>query len=108
MLINWNQFDPEHAAEGQALLLLIVAGVNLAAAFPVNPFSDAFAALWNAVAAKQEYETRQVKTLFHGPEGAVDMEATVALTEKVRAPRVEAVKKARHPVTHTMRIQPVP
>lgn len=83
-------------------------GINLAAAFPVNPFSEPFAALWSAVAAKQEYETRQVKTLFHGPEGALDMDATVALTEKVRASRVEAVENAHHPVTHTMRLQPVP
>lgn len=83
-------------------------GVNLAAAFPVNPFSEAFAALWAAVAAKQEYETRQVKTLFHGPEGAVDMETTVALTEKVRSRRVDAVRQAHRPLTHTLRIQPVP
>jgi len=81
-------------------------GVNLAAAFPANPFSEPFAALWAAVAAKQEYETRQVKTLFHGPEGEVDMEATVALSEKARARRVEAVRQAHRPVTHTLVIRP--
>jgi lysophospholipase L1-like esterase len=86
----------------------LAAGVNLAAAFPTNPFSEPFAALWQAVAAKQEYETRQVKTLFHGPEGAVDMEATVALTEKVRDRLAEAVKSARRPVTHTLVIRPAP
>ncbi len=32
VLINWNQIDDDHAAEGHALLLLIVAGVNLTAA----------------------------------------------------------------------------
>jgi len=32
LLINWNQVDDAHAAEGHALLLLIVAGVNLTAA----------------------------------------------------------------------------
>lgn len=32
VLINWNQYDDAFAAEGHALLLLIVSGVNLAAA----------------------------------------------------------------------------
>lgn len=32
VLINWNQYDDAHAAEGHALLLLIISGVNLAAA----------------------------------------------------------------------------
>lgn len=82
------------------------AGVNLAAAFPENPFSGPFAALWQAIAAKQEYETRQVKSLMHGPEGATDMEATVALTEKVRAARVEAVASRHHPITHSVIIKP--
>ena len=84
----------------------LAAGVNLAAAFPLNPFSEPFATLWQAVAAKQEYETRQVKSLFHGPEGAADMEATVALTEKVRTRLAEAVKNARRPITHTLAIRP--
>lgn len=83
------------------------AGVNLAAGFPTNPFSEPFAALWQAVAAKQEYETRQVKSLFHGPEGAADMEATVALTEKVRDRLAGAVKNAHRPVTHTVSVRPV-
>ena len=81
-------------------------GVNLAAEFPSNPFSEPFAALWQAVAAKQDYETRQVKSLFHGPEGEADMEATVALTEKVRERRAEAISRARRPVTHTIHIRP--
>ena len=58
-----------------------------------------------AVAAKQAYETRQVKMLFHGPEGAADMDMTVALTEKTRAPLAKAVKAAFVPVRHTIRIE---
>ena len=58
-----------------------------------NPFSGAFHRVDEAVAAKQAYETRQVKMLFHGPEGA-DMDMTVALTEKTRAPLAKAVKAA--------------
>jgi hypothetical protein len=63
--------------------------------------------LWQAVAAKQDYETRQIKSLFHGPEGGVDMELTAALTEKVRESRAAAVRQAHHPVTHTLVIRPV-
>ena len=82
-------------------------GINLAAAFPVSPFSDAFAGVWKAVAAKQEYETRQMQALMHGPEGETDMEATVALTEKTRDCRVESVRQSRRPLTHTLIIRPV-
>ena len=79
-------------------------GVNLAADFVVNPFSVAFEKVDAAVAAKQDYETRQIKTLFHGPEGRADMAATVALTEKVRAPLAAAIAKAYAPVQHSIRI----
>jgi len=81
-------------------------GINLAGEFVPNPFSEAYAKVDAAVAAKQAYETRQIKDLFHGPEGRVDMEATVALTEKARAPLVAAIRKAFTPVTHNLRIEP--
>jgi hypothetical protein len=58
-----------------------------------------------AVFAKQDYETRQVKMLFHGPEGRADMDATAALTEKVRQPLADAIARAFVPVTHTIRLQ---
>jgi hypothetical protein len=80
-------------------------GLNLAEDFAVNPFSDAFGKVDAAVAAKQAYETRQIKDLFHGPEGKADPEATAALTEKVRAPLAAAIKTAFVPVTHTIRIE---
>ena len=51
------------------------AGVNLADEFVTNPFSAAFAKVDGAVAAKQEYETRQIKVMFHGPEAKADMAA---------------------------------
>lgn len=84
----------------------LAAGVNLAEDFAVNPFSAAFAKVDAAVAAKQNYETRQIKDLFHGPEGQTDLEATAALTEKVRQPLASAIAAAFVPVTHTLRIQP--
>ena len=81
----------------------LAAGVNLAEEFEVNPFSDAFARVDAAVAAKQEYETLQIKDRFR-LEGRVDLEATVALTEKTRSTRVAAIRKAFVPVTHTLRL----
>ncbi len=81
------------------------AGVNLAADFEVNPFSEAFKRVDEAVAQKQAYETRQVKTLFHGPEGHTDMDMTVALTEETRAPLAKAIETAFVPVRHTIRIE---
>ena len=82
-------------------------GINLAAAFPANPFCAPFEQVSKAVFAKQDYETRQIKTLFHGPEGAADMEMTAALTEKTRAPLVEAVAKSVVPVEHVLVVKAV-
>jgi hypothetical protein len=84
----------------------LAAGVNLAADFAVNPFSAAFDKVDAAVAAKQNYETRQIKDLFHGPEGQANLNATVALTETVRAPLAAAIAQAFVPVTHTIKIEP--
>jgi len=81
-------------------------GVNLAQDFAENPFSSAFAKVDNAVAAKQNYETRQIKTLFHGEEGHAEMAATKSLTEKVRKPLEAAIHSAFVPVAHTIRIEP--
>jgi lysophospholipase L1-like esterase len=79
-------------------------GVNLAKDFDNHPLVPAFAKIWEAVGKKQEYETRQIKMLVHGPEGAADREATFALTEKTRATFEKAVFAARQPVQHQIRI----
>lgn len=79
-------------------------GVNLADDFALNPFTDAFNRVDAAVAAKQAYETRQIKMLFHGDEGAADMEAIAAVTEKARQRYVEALAAARVPVEHVIKI----
>ena len=80
-------------------------GINLAADFETNPFSEAFQRVDEAVAKKQAYETRQIKDLFHGPEGKADMALTAALTEKVRTPLAEAINAALVPVRHTISIK---
>ncbi len=97
--VTWGDASKTYSADQLAQ------GVNLAADFEANPFSDAFARVDEAVARKQAYETRQMKDLFHGPEGRTDMDMTVALTEKTRAPLVEAVHAAFVPVRHTIRIE---
>ena len=83
----------------------LAAGVNLAADFAVNPFSEAFKGVDEAIGAKQAYETTQVKKIFHGDEGKNDMAAAVKRTEAERAPLVEAIKTAFVPVRHTIKIQ---
>lgn len=80
-------------------------GINLAAEFRDNPFSAPFEKVSKAVVAKQEYETRQVKTLFNGIEGKTDMELTAALTEKVRAPLAAAVAASVQPVEHVLKVK---
>ena len=82
-------------------------GINLAAEFPNNPFSAPFEKVSKAVFAKQDYETRQIKTLFHGPEGAADIAMTAALTEKTRAPLADAVAKSVIPVEHVLMVKGV-
>jgi lysophospholipase L1-like esterase len=82
------------------------AGINLADDFAVNPFSEAFQKVDLAVAAKQNYETGQIKTSFHSAEARTNMEAVVARTEAERAPLVEAMAAAFVPVRHVLRFVP--
>jgi lysophospholipase L1-like esterase len=96
--VKWGSANQVYSAQQLA------AGVNLAADFEVNPFSDAFKAVDEAVARKQEFETTQIKTLFHGQAGKTDMEKTVADSERDRAPLVAAIQAAFVPVTHELTI----
>lgn len=84
----------------------LLKGINLAEEFVVNPFSPAFKRVDQAVAAKQAYETRQIKQIFHGPEGRQDPELAAVLTEKVRAPLAENIRTSFQPVRHTIRVIP--
>jgi hypothetical protein len=82
-------------------------GINLMDAFPQTPFGEAFAKVDAAVAAKQAYETKQIKQSFRSPEAKSDMESVAARTEKEREPLASAIKTAFAPVTHTLRIDPL-
>ena len=100
--VQWGEASREYTGEELA------AGILLAADFPENPFCEAFDRVDAAVAAKQAFETTQVKKIFHGPRGREDFEKAVAETEAERAPLAEAVAKAMVPVTHTIQITPLP
>lgn len=80
-------------------------GVNIAAEFTDNPFCDAFARVSEAVAEKQEFETYQVKRVFHGPAGRQDIDKAVAETERERQPLAEAVRASVRPIQHTIEIE---
>ncbi|MEO8268134.1 MAG: SGNH/GDSL hydrolase family protein [Aureliella sp.] len=98
--IIWGDESHEFDAEQLAT------GVNLAAEFENNPFCAAFDAVDKAVAAKQAFETKQVKEIFHGPEGEKDFSAAVASTEAKREPLADAIHQAFVPVEHTIEIIP--
>jgi len=122
--VTWGNDSKSYSAEQ------LQRGVNLADDFAENPFTDAFKKVDSAVAAKQVYETRQIKKIFHdfvggrvkpediekdaelkrlaelrGPDGKPDRDKVAAETEKTRAPLAAAIKDAFVPVTHTIKIE---
>jgi lysophospholipase L1-like esterase len=82
----------------------LTSGINLAEEFPQNPFANAFDRVDQAVAAKQAYETKQIKQVFHGAEGRADFEKVVAETEAKRKPLADAIDAAMVPVKHVITI----
>jgi lysophospholipase L1-like esterase len=96
--VTWGTETHDYSAEQLAK------GVNLADDFAANPFSAAFARVDDAVRAKQEYETKQVKGVFHGEEGKKDIGSAVTRTEAERAPLAAAVAAAVVPVSHVLTI----
>ena len=83
-------------------------GINLPQEFPVNPLTDPFLALDHAVAAKQAFETVQIKTLFRSVSGKDELEWMSHETELMRDQLVYAIKQRQQPVTHTISITAVP
>jgi hypothetical protein len=85
-------------------------GINLAVEFPHNPFSEKFAQVDAAVAAKQAYETDEIQKQFEGGKNLSRAERN-AHTEKILAEAeakhtelANAVAAAFAPVTHTIKI----
>lgn len=84
--------------------LKLAQGVNLAEEFPVNPFSGAFSKVDAAIAAKQAFETKQIKEIFHGQQGKTNMEEAARTTEAERSKLAAEIAKSFMPVTHTLKV----
>ena len=93
--VTWGGENKSFSAEQLAK------GINLAAEFPANPFSEAFAKVDAAVAAKQAFETKEVKELLHH---APQTDQVVGDAEKERDSLVAAVQGAFVPVRHVIKI----
>jgi len=81
------------------------AGINLAAEFHDNPLVAPFKLIQDAIAAKQAYETKQIKGMVHGKEGKADMEATFERTEAERAKLVAKLAETVRPAEHIISIE---
>lgn len=73
-------------------------GINLAAEFPQGPTKPAFDKIWQAVGAKQNFETKQIKTLFRSKEAKADLEAVVKASELEHAKLVADLQAVAVPV----------
>ena len=88
-------------------------GVNLAEAFTLNPFSTRFALVDAAVSAKQDFETRQIKTLFR-PAGekvtnaqiAEQTDQVLADTEREHSALENVIRTAYAPINYSLKIVP--
>jgi len=99
--ITWGKITRRYSAEA------MVAGINLAKDFQENPLVAPFGEIWNAIATKQAFETRQYKEMLSSPEGSLEREAAFELTEDTRARYLRAIQAARHPIDHEVFIVPV-
>jgi hypothetical protein len=82
-------------------------GINLAAEFPQGPTKPAFDKIWKAVGDKQAYETKQIKSLFHGKDAKADMEAVVKTSEVEHAKHVAALAAAYAPAETALKVEEV-
>lgn len=90
------------------------AGVNLAEAFPENPFGEPFRHVMWAVNVKQTYETYLVKTLMHAklgggvtPDEKEGLDAAIAKAMELRDVLVRNEQAAVVPVRHTIKVEAV-
>lgn len=99
--VHWGKWEKRFSTTDLAQ------GINLTQEFPENPFSAAFAAVDQAVAAKQAYETKQIKQIFHRPGGHDNFADVVQRTEAVRTPLADAIRERFTTVKHQIRVEPV-
>lgn len=99
--VTWGNESKVYSAEQ------LRAGVNLAADLSDNPFQPAFKKVDEAIAAKENFETTEMKKDFHSPEAKQDMEGIATRDEIKHAELEKAVAEAFVPVTHTISVQAV-
>jgi lysophospholipase L1-like esterase len=97
--VTWGDSTQEFSSDEAA------AGIRLADRFEKNPFSPYFDKLDAAVLAKQTYETKQVKQIFHGEAGKKDFAKAVQDTEAERKPLADTIQQAMVPVEHQLKIE---
>jgi lysophospholipase L1-like esterase len=101
--ITWGKTSRVYTAE------VLAKGINLADDFVINPFSEPFKKVNEAVLAKQKHEAEQtwkVLPIFPGNEKRKDYEELIERSEVERAKLVKAIQVAYVPVTHSIRITP--
>jgi lysophospholipase L1-like esterase len=108
--VTWGKTSKEFTAEQLAK------GINLAAEFMDNPFSEQFAKVDQAVRKQQAYETPMIKSFVHNVpqfKGMVNAAGQEALENVVRSMNHEredlasAADKLVVPVKHTIQIEKV-
>ena len=100
-----NQYDVTWGNESKTFPgAQLRSGIDLIREFKANPFQGPFAKVDAAVAAKQAFETKEIKQLFRSPEAKANMEEVVTKAEAERAPLAEAIAKSFVPVEHTITI----
>ena len=105
--VTWGKESKEFSAEQLAK------GINLAAEFLDNPFSEPFQKVNGAVSQQQSFETPLVKQLIHdlpayqqaAPEEAASLERIASGLLKKDKQAVDASAAAVVPVTHTIGIE---
>ena len=106
MKVTWGKASKTFSANELAK------GVNLAAEFVDNPFSEPFKAVENAVRRQQEYETQGMKNIWHSKEYLPEDQAALRKLADGVVTKARALEAAAHlavkPVKHTLKVEPLP
>ena len=106
--VTWDDESKEFSASD------LSNGINLAAEFLDNPFSEQFQAVNDAVRAQQNFETPMIKSMIHDipanasriPDDRQLLEDMARSLVRVDAALSSAAAAKVTPITHTIRIEP--
>ena len=107
--VTWGKASKEFTAEQ------LSGGVNLAAEFLDNPFSEPFQQVENVIRGQQEFETPLVKNLLHNlpeykrlvPEATENLELVAVAGLRRDKDLMSQSSAAVKPVSHKIRIEPL-